>query len=134
MNRRNLIAMGCVCYALSSAPTMVAATGTGYLFVSSEKDHTITVLDGKTYDVVKRIAVGERPRHISFSPDRKSIYAACGDGGSIDVIDVATLEVASRYEDIDDPEAFDISPDGRLLYLSLEDDAALGVLDLQTAS
>ena len=126
MKRRQVIVMGCVAIALSAAALPAAATGTGYLFVSSEKDHTVTVLDGASYALVKRIPVAERPRHLSFSPDRKHIYAACGDGGSIDVIDVAKLEVSSRYEDIDDPEAFDISPDGKLLYLSLEDDAALG--------
>ena len=42
------------------------AKGTGYLFVSSEKDHVITVLDGKTYEVIKNIETAERPRHLHF--------------------------------------------------------------------
>ena len=107
------------------------ASGTGYLFVSSEKDHAITVLDGESYEVVKQIRTAARPRHLRFSPDRRRLYAACGEGNAIDVIDVATLELVDRIGPIEDPEAFDFSPDGETLYISLEDDAQLGILDLR---
>ena len=106
------------------------AAGTGYLFVSSEKDHSITVLDGGNYEVVKRIRTAARPRHLQFSPDRSRIYAACGEGNTIDIIDVASLTLVDRIEGIDDPEAFEFSPDGKTMYISLEDDAKLGILDL----
>eukprot|EP00119_Amphimedon_queenslandica_P006148 XP_011406671.1 PREDICTED: uncharacterized protein LOC105314284 [Amphimedon queenslandica] len=106
------------------------ATGTGYLFVSSEKDHSITVLAGESYEVVKRIRTAARPRHLQFSPDRSRLYAACGEGNAIDIIDVASLTLVDRIEGIDDPEAFEFSPDGKTMYISLEDDAKLGILDL----
>ena len=108
------------------------AAGTGYLFVSSEKDHAITVLDGKTYEVVKQIRTAARPRHLAFNPDRSRLYAACGEGNAIDIIDVAALELVDRIGPIDDPEAFDFSPDGETMYISLEDDAQLGILNLRT--
>ena len=107
------------------------AAGTGYLFVSSEKDHAITVLDGKTYEVVKQIRTAARPRHLAFNPDRTRLYAACGEGNAIDIIDVAALELIDRIGPIDDPEAFDFSPDGETMYISLEDDAQLGILNLR---
>ncbi|MFZ1343240.1 beta-propeller fold lactonase family protein [Thiothrix eikelboomii] len=117
--------------ALISACTLpVYAKDTGYLFVSSEKDNHITVLDGKTYAVVKRIGTAARPRHLQFNPDHTQIYVAAGDGKAIDVIDVAKLELVDRIGEIDDPELFDLSPDGKTLYISLEDDGALGILDL----
>ena len=106
------------------------AAGTGYLFVSSEKDHAITVLDGKTYGVVKQIRTAARPRHLAFNPDRSRLYAACGEGNAIDIIDVAALELVDRIGPIEDPEAFDFSPDGETMYISLEDDAQLGILNL----
>jgi len=115
-----------------AAPPAAEATGTGYLFVSSEKDHVVTVLDGKSYEVVKQIGTAARPRHMAFSPDRTRVYVACGDGDAIDIIDVATLSLVDRILGIDDPEAFDFSPDGKTLYISLEDDAKLGFLDLDT--
>lgn len=110
--------------------TLSLAKDTGYVFVSSEKDHNLTVLDGKTFAVVKTIPTSERPRHLAFNPDKTLIYAACGDGESIDIIDISKLEVVDKIGEIDDPEAFDLSPDGKTLYISLEDDGALGILDL----
>ena len=107
------------------------AAGTGYLFVSSEKDHAVTVLDGETYEVVKQIRTAARPRHLAFNPDRTRLYAACGEGNAIDIIDVGALELVDRIGPIDDPEAFDFSPDGGTMYISLEDDAQLGILDLR---
>ena len=106
------------------------AKGTGYLFVSSEKDNAISVLDGSSYELVKQIGTAARPRHLQFSPDHSLIYAACGDGDAIDIIDVAKLELVDRIIGIDDPELFDISADGKTMYISLEDDAKLGILDL----
>lgn len=110
----------------------VLARDTGKVFVSSEKDNAIYVLDGGTLEVVKRIGTAARPRHIQFDPARQRIFVACGDGDAIDIIDVAKLELVDRITGIDDPELFDFSADGNTLYISLEDDARLGILDLAT--
>ena len=120
----------CFSILLAAAPAGWAA-GTGYLFVSSEKDHAISVLDGESYELVKQIHTAARPRHLAFNPERTRIYAACGEGNAIDIIDVASLELVDRIGPIDDPEAFDFSPDGETMYISLEDDAKLGILNLR---
>ena len=127
--RTTLPAIACAAV-LAFVPSAWAA-GTGYLFVSSEKDHAITVLDGQSYEVVKQIRTAARPRHLAFNPDRTRLYAACGEGDAIDIIDVARLELVDRIGPIEDPEAFDFSPDGGTMYISLEDDAQLGILDLR---
>ena len=107
------------------------AKDTGYIFISSEKDNSVAVLDGKTYKQIKKIETSDRPRHLAFNADKTQILAACGEGNSIDIIDIAKLEVTDKInDDIEDPEAFDVSPDGKYLYISLEDDGALGVLDM----
>jgi len=118
--------------AAALAGTSAWSAGSGHLFVSSEKDNAITVLDGASYAVVKQIATAARPRHLQFSHDRKLIYAACGDGDAIDIIDVGKLELVDRIAGVEDPELFDLSADGNTLFISLEDDAALGILDLAT--
>lgn len=128
INPWSLVAMAAAMLVMSPATW---AAGTGYLFVSSEKDHAITVLDGETYEVVKRIRTAARPRHLAFSPDHSRLYAACGEGNAIDIIDVAALELVDRIGPIEDPEAFDFSPDGETMYISLEDDAQLGILNLR---
>ena len=116
--------------ALTISAGLALGEGTGHLFVSSEKDHAVYVLDGETHEIVKAIRTAARPRHLQFNPERTLIYAACGDGNTIDIIDVAKLELVDRIGPIDDPEAFDLSPDGRIMYISLEDAGALGILDL----
>jgi len=110
----------------------VAARDTGLVFVSSEKDNAVHVLDGRTLEVVKRIGTAARPRHLQFDPAHQRIFVACGDGDAIDIIDIATLELTDRIAGIEDPELFDFSADGGTLYISLEDDAKLGILDLAT--
>ena len=127
------LCIGWLCSALiMTVSVSVPAKDTGYLFVSSEKDHVVTVLNGSSYEVVKQIRTAARPRHLQFNADRSQIYAACGDGNAIDIIDVAKLEVVDRIGPIDDPEAFDLSSDGKIMYISLEDASALGALDLET--
>ena len=126
---RRLSAVALVAGAL--AVPQVFAKGTGYLFISSEKDHSVRVLDGKTYAVVKEIRTAARPRHLAFNADSTLIYAACGKGEAIDVIDVGTLELVDRIGEIEDPELFDLSPEGKTMYISLEDDAKLGILNLE---
>lgn len=107
------------------------AKETGYLFISNEKDNAVTVLDGKDYRLIKTIKTSDRPRHLAFNHDKSKLYAACGEGESIDIIDIASLKVTEQLEDIEDPEAFDFSLDGKLMFISLEDDGALGVYDLE---
>ena len=126
-----VIGAGALLAAASAVSTATWAAGTGYLFVSSEKDHAVSVLDGESYALVKQIRTAARPRHLRFTPDRSRIYVACGDGDAIDVIDVASLELVDRIGPIGDPEAFEFSPDGETLYISLEDDAQLGILNLR---
>jgi PQQ-dependent catabolism-associated beta-propeller protein len=107
------------------------ATGTGNIYVSSEDDNAVIVLDGTSYAKLASIKTSDRPRHLAFSPDRKFIYAACGEGDAIDVIDVAKGEVVKQLDVGEDPEAFDISPDGKRLYVSMEDDGELAIFDLE---
>ena len=128
--RTTMTVLGVAILLATTAPSGWAA-GTGYLFVSSEKDHAISVLDGESYEVVKQIRTAARPRHLAFNPDRTLLYAACGEGNAIDIIDVASLELVDRIGPIDDPEAFEFSPDGETMYISLEDDAMLGILNLR---
>jgi PQQ-dependent catabolism-associated beta-propeller protein len=104
----------------------------GVAFVSSEKDHAITVLDLKTQAVTGTIATCKRPRHMQLLPGGTQMLVACGESSQADVIDVATRKSVRRLPFGDDPEAFDLSPDGKTAYVSLEDEGALGIVDVAT--
>jgi PQQ-dependent catabolism-associated beta-propeller protein len=102
----------------------------GVVYVSSEKDHALTVLDIKTQAVTGTIPTCKRPRHLQLTPDGKQMLVACTESNAADVIDLATRKSVRRVPLGDDPEAFDLSPDGKTAYVSLEDEGALGVVDL----
>ena len=99
------------------------AKDTGYLFVSSENDNAVTVLDGKSFQVVKAIATGERPRDMKLSADRSQVFVIASNSERVDVIDIAKLEVVRSIDVGEDPEMFDFSKDGSRIYVSNEEDA-----------
>ncbi|MDZ7855163.1 PQQ-dependent catabolism-associated beta-propeller protein [Sphaerotilus sp.] len=101
-------------------------------YVSSEKDHKLTIVDLKTQAVTGTVATCKRPRHMVITPDGKQLMVACGDSGQADVIDLATRKSVKKIGLGDDPEIFDLTPDGKTLYVSNEEDGALGVVDLAT--
>ena len=93
----NRIILGAACAAAAllafSAPSFATT-----IFVSNEKDNTITVVNGETLEVIKTIKVSRRPRGIVLSPDFKELFVAAGDGDIMDVIDTKTLEKSRELE------------------------------------
>ena len=106
------------------------AQAQGVAYVSSEKDHALTIIDLKTQAVTGTVATCKRPRHLQVSPDGKTLLVACGESAQADLIDLATRKSVRKLPLGDDPEIFDLSPDGKTLYVSNEEDAEVGIIDL----
>jgi PQQ-dependent catabolism-associated beta-propeller protein len=119
-----------LCSLLLAVTLGVHAEGSGLAYVSSEKDHAITMVDLKTLAVVGTIATCKRPRHMQRVAAGKQLMVACSDSGRADIIDLASRKSAGGFPLGDDPEVFDLSPDGRTAYVSAEEDGALNVFDL----
>lgn len=107
-----------------------AASAQGTAWVSSEKDHALTLVDLKTMAVAGTVATCKRPRHMRLTPDGRQLMVACGDAQQADVIDLATRKSVRRIPLGDDPEIFDLTPDGKTLFVSNEEDAAVGIVDV----
>jgi PQQ-dependent catabolism-associated beta-propeller protein len=103
---------------------------TGQLFISSEKDNGLVVVDSAKAEVTGAIPLCKRPRHMQFTPDRTKLMVACSDDHKIVVMDVASRKIVEQIDVGEDPETFDVSPDGRMLYASNEEDALLTAYDL----
>ena len=71
---RGLIRLSLVVAVALTAARMAGAAGTGYIFVSNEMDDTVTVLDGTSYEPVKLIAVGRRPRDMRFHLEKTDVF------------------------------------------------------------
>jgi PQQ-dependent catabolism-associated beta-propeller protein len=106
------------------------ARETGQVFISSEKDNSLIVMDSGKGDVVQALTLCKRPRHMQLTPDRKQILVACSDDSRIGVWDIVAKKMVEKLNVGENPEMFDISPDGRMLYASNEEDNALTAYDL----
>src|SRR5262249_46371264 len=107
-----------------------AAKDTGIIFVSNEKTNNLTLIDSKTYKVIKDIKTSRRPRDMHFNADHTRLYVACGDDDVIDVIDVAKLEVVAKLATGPSPETFAIDEARRRIYVANEEGSSLSIIDL----
>ncbi|MEM8704698.1 MAG: beta-propeller fold lactonase family protein, partial [Pseudomonadota bacterium] len=102
------------------------------IWVSNEKDDTISVIDVETLEVVWTIEVGERPRGITFAIDHSVLYLCASDSDTVQVIDPETGKILHELPSGEDPEQFVLHPDNRHLYIANEDDAITTVVDTET--
>ena len=100
------------------------------VYVSSEKDNTITVIDGDSLEVINTVSVGNRPRGIELSPNGKYLYICASDDNTIEVMDTDTLRLVGQLPSGPDPELLTVSPDGKTLYVANEDDNQVTVVDI----
>jgi YVTN family beta-propeller protein len=87
-------------------------------YVSNEKANTVTVIDTDTFEAVKTIKVGQRPRGIEVTKDGQFVLVACGDDDIIQMIDTKTDEITGTLPSGPDPELFSQDPTGELLYVA----------------
>jgi len=115
---------------LGALGTALAATpASAYeIYVSNEKDNTISVIDGESLEVVDTIDVGERPRGIVL--DGGTLYICTSDDDHIEVLDLATRRVTHTLPSGPDPELMALGPDDRRLYVANEDDNLVTVVDV----
>jgi PQQ-dependent catabolism-associated beta-propeller protein len=103
---------------------------TGKVYVSSEKDNAMAIVDPASSAVVASAPLCKRPRHMQLAPGGQRLLVACSDEHRVLVWDLAGGKAVEKLEVGEDPEMFDISPDGRMLYVSNEEDSALTAFDL----
>ena len=108
------------------------AAQAGEIWVSNEKDDTLSVIDIETLEVVRTIPTGERPRGITFSKDFSRLYICASDSDTVQVMDPETGEILHDLPSGEDPEQFVLHPDDRHLYIANEDDAITTVVDTET--
>ncbi|MCG8560334.1 MAG: beta-propeller fold lactonase family protein, partial [Hyphomicrobiales bacterium] len=119
---------------LLAAGFALAATGPAAaytVYVSNEKDNTISIIDSKTLAVTGTIKVGQRPRGITLTKDGKYLLVCASDDDTVEVIDVTTKKVVHTLPSGPDPELFILHPSGNPLYIANEDDNLVTVVDLE---
>jgi PQQ-dependent catabolism-associated beta-propeller protein len=100
------------------------------IWVTNEKDNTISVIDTRTLEVIRTIPTGKRPRGITFSHDYTRVYICASDSDAVQVMDPATGAILHDLPSGEDPEQFVLHPDDRHLWIANEDDAVTTVVDV----
>ena len=113
------------------------------VFITNERDGTISIVDAARDTVIGQITVGGRPRGIRVSPDQRTLFVAVSRPSALPVaksaeydfvvaVDVRTHKIIRRYSVGSDPEQLDISPDGRTLYVANEDAGTASIVDVKS--
>ena len=110
----------------------VGGARAGEVWITNEKDNTLSVIDTETLEVTATHPVGLRPRGITFAPDHSELFICASDDDAVQVIDPSTGQVIRTLDSGEDPEQFAMHPDGDRLYIANEEDALATVLDVQT--
>jgi len=100
------------------------------VYVSNEKDNSISVIDSATLEVKHTIPVGQRPRGIMLTKDGKSLLVCASDDDTVQILELATEEITGTLPSGPDPEQLNIHPSGSPVYIANEDDALMTAIDL----
>lgn len=98
--------------AVLAAGVAQAALATGRpIFVLNSLDANVSVIDGKSFEEIKRIPTGKEPHHLYLTPDEKSMIIANARSDSLTFIDPVTAQVQRVITGIIDPYQLRFSPD-----------------------
>ena len=81
-----------LCLVLLMFAGSVVHSGAGEIWVTNEKDDTVSVIDDKSFEVIKTMEVGERPRGITFSKDYSVLFVCASDSDTVQMIDPNTAK------------------------------------------
>ena len=111
-----------------------AAASAYTVFVTNEKDNTVSIIDSAKLEVVKTVKVGQRPRGVILSKDQRWLLVCASDDNSVQVYDARTLELVKTLPSGQDPELFVLHPSGNPLYIANEEDNLVTVVDIEQGS
>jgi len=104
-----------------------------FIYVSDETNQTLDVADGKTFQVVNRIALSGHPNNITISHDGARVYVAIvGKDGGVDVIDTVAqkdTKFIPTHNAVHNPY---VTPDGKYVLAGSIQGKMISVIDTQT--
>jgi YVTN family beta-propeller protein len=101
------------------------------VYVPNTESNTVSVIDPKTYKVIRTIPVGAQPQHVVPSWDLRTLWVNNDVGNSLTPIDAATGRVGKRIE-VHDPYNLYFTPDGKYAVVMASLDRQLVFRDAHT--
>jgi YVTN family beta-propeller protein len=113
-------------------PHMVMMSPDGrYVVTGGTRANKAFIIDTKTLQLVKTIAVDIAPEHLAFSPDSRWYYQGNPDGDSISVIDMQSLSKIKTIPGFVEPLNVTFLPDGSKAYVGNYGAHWVGVIDVR---
>ena len=108
---------------------------TGMLYVSTELDKTISVIDPKALKVVDSVPTGQEESHMfTMSKDGRWAYTANVGPGTVSVIDLHAKEVVKIIPISKTTQRISLSPDDKWVFTSDQTKPQLAVIDAHSRS
>lgn len=105
----------------------------GMLYVTTELDKFIAIIDPHTFKIVGKIPTGEAESHmLAISPDGRSGYTANVGPGTVSVLDMHDRKTLTVIKVANHVQRISVSPDGRWVFTSDTEKPRLAVIDAKT--
>lgn len=105
----------------------------GRLYVTTELDKTITIIDPKTLKIVGTLPTGQPESHmLALSHDGRRAYTANVGPGTVSVIDIAARKVLKVIPISSNTQRISISPDDKWVFTADQTKPQMAVIDTAT--
>jgi len=105
----------------------------GLLYVTTEIDHTVTIIDPHTFKIVGTVPTGAAESHmLAISPDGRRGYTANVGPGTVSVLDLAARKTVTVIQVAGHVQRISVTPDGRWVFTSDTEKPRLAVIDAGT--
>jgi len=115
----------------ANALSPVAATARPLVYVPNSRSASVSVIDPRTYTVVRTFHTGSVPQHVVPSYDLTTLFVLNNKSGTVTPIDPATGRESSPI-DVDDPYNLYFTPDGEYAVVVAEANRRLDFRDPRT--
>jgi YVTN family beta-propeller protein len=102
-----------------------------YAYVTNGKSNTVSVIDLRTFEPAKTIAVGLEPTGIAANLKKNEIYVVNSGSNNVSVIDAEKNAVVATIGVHGKPYFIDVSEDGKRAYVANSGSANISVIDLE---
>lgn len=102
-----------------------------FVYVPNSKSNSVSIIDPKTYKVVRTFPVGREPQHVIPSWDLKKLWVAQDLQDQMTLIDPATGQKGETIH-VEDPYNVYYTPDGKYSIICAERERRLDFRDAQT--
>jgi len=105
------------------------------LYVTTELDKTITIIDPKTLKIVGTLPTGQPESHmLALSHDGRRAYTANVGPGTVSVIDIAARKVLKVIPISSNTQRISISPDDKWVFTADQTKPQMAVIDTATST